>query len=326
VPIVSMRLIGPFIWITTDGAEIRYLNPSDPKVSRSLKAHQNGPVLDVVKAGRYVWSIEQNYRICLWDPVKMKPFKTLLTKHVMTSILNVDGIVWIGTKLGIVFYDSKELKEIKILNATVSGRVQDVVVSTALSTSLSASTSASLLPGAGTAERTMSVSSLLRVGPCVWAVHGDKYKISVWDATSRTVLSVFDVNQVKTIFLAGDYVWAFCCDRMIRIIDIHSHEVVKEFPTDQEGNITSSLMVKTSDGFKVWTGCEDHSVHIWNTKLKPHIFKNDGPLAGTCEVCKKTLRSFATKTKVCTICGFAVHIKCYDQIPDGCVCKGRIIV
>ena len=321
--VVRMILVGTNVWIATQGKDIFYTNQMDRSVTRTLVGHEKGPVQDLVRVGKTVWSIAADSSICSWDPINMKLRKKVKAPWVISCLLYVNGVVWIGTLLGLVFYDPETMNKLK----TKGGDSAPAAAAAAAS----ADDSAPLSPITGTPDSSKEklnkimktpVSSLLRVREEVWAVHYDQGIISVWDANTRTPLALISTGTVERMVLVGEEVWFCGRDNHVRCMDIHSREVTCELSGTHDDRITSIAVSKSGGQLRVWTGSSDHSICIWSTGLLCHTYKESGSRAALCAVCHKSLKSFGTKSIVCSVCGFAFHTKCFDQIPYGSACPG----
>ena len=317
--VVRMMLIGTNVWVATQGKDILYTNQLDRSVSRTLVGHEKGPVQDLVRVGKSVWSVAADSCICSWDPVNMKLRKKVKTPWVISCILHVNGVVWIGTILGLVFYDPETMNKLKVKGGDPAPAPTE-------------DGAAPLSPAADTPDDTKEkmskilkapVSTLLRVREEVWAVHYELGLISVWDANTRTVITIFSAGTVEKMVLVGEEVWLCGRDNHVRCVDIHTRTITCELSGTHDDRITSIAVSKSEGLLRVWTGSSDHSICIWSTGLRCHAYKESGSRTALCAVCHKSLRSFGTKTIVCNTCGIAVHAKCFDQVPYGSACPGR---
>ena len=347
--VVRMALVGSNVWIATQGKDIYYASQVDRVVARALVGHEKGPVHDLVRVGKTVWSVAADSCICAWDPVNMKLRKKVRTPYVFSCLLYVNGVVWIGTILGIVFYDPDSMNKLKTkgsepaagpatapstptaaVAAAAAAAAGEFSPLTPLSTLSPLATPVTPTMGApADAKEKLAkimktpVSTLLRVREEVWAVHHDQNMISVWDANTRTVIKVFDTGMsVERMVLVGEEVWLCSRDNHVRCMDIHSCTITTELSGTHDDGITS-IAVSKSDGYlRVWTGSSDHTICIWRTGLLCHVYKESGSRGALCAVCKKSLKSFGTKSIICVKCGFAIHAKCFDQVPYGSACPG----
>ena len=323
--VVKMAYIEPYMWFATQDKDLHYIELCGSQCVHALVGHTKGPVNDFVRAGNFVWSVAEDNQIGIWDVTEMKRHKMIQTSWPLSCVAHVNGVIWVGTVVGIIFYDARTTKALK-----------SVFPGAAAAASAPAAAPAGAAEGTPTKTVTkaqdrfrqvmrMAVDSLLHVRVCdrnrerheVWAVHSCNNMISVWDASTRALLSVVDAYRVKRLELVGDYVWTCSWDNCVRCISTQTRAVVREMVSKHDDEITSIAVVAHRDTFRVWTGSSDHTVCVWSTDLVPHAFEESrsSARAGACRVCHKPIKSVFTKAfYVCAKCGCCVHRKCRGQL------------
>lgn len=205
-------------------------------------------------------------------------------KSVQTMATTSDHrLVWSGDSLGIVRIHSVEdrmfLKEInsggtiyalKCVNANMwLGTSESLQIRNATSADLVKS-----LPG--------PVYALAHVGNTVWTTGEDK--ISIWnidDPDSPELIGEKALARgvlVLTAQAVGERVWTADINRVLRVYDANTFELVREF-TAHSRKINGIMPVGDSH---VWTASDDYSIIIWDAHSLDEVYKIQNAHSGYC--------------------------------------------
>ncbi|KAH3745378.1 hypothetical protein Pelo_13233 [Pelomyxa schiedti] len=294
-PVRALLYIGDSVWVAMN-AGITVYNATKRHYGRPVchNAH-TGNIHDLAKVDKYVWSISADSTIKIWQPLadqQAKCVKTLKTENLLNCLLVCDGVVWVGTTTGILFYSG-------------SGR-------TKLKTTTPPNTP------------TSNVTALTAVPPTgeVWSAHTDDH-IYVWDKTTMTCKQNITSVRVVALRCVGCTVWTGHWDKTIQLWDARMKQCLKCVHTSHAGAIqclepTYASLLKRNH-LTVWSGSADSSISAWNTQQFSHAMQ-EKPLTkvATCSICLKTVSG---QGLVCTVCDtFCVHPKCASDISVFTLC------
>eukprot|EP00727_Mastigamoeba_balamuthi_P001628 m51a1_g11462 putative leucine-rich repeat-containing protein (1131) ;mRNA; f:7713-12153 len=289
----DMAVVNKSVWIGAEDQRLRVFDLYNPQLSRELIGHTCGPILGVEAVGaKHVWSIGTDQKICVWDVKAGKLFKTIYAATYMTCLAVSGTTVWIGTAVGIAWWDGATMKQ---------------------------------APPSPTKEANpkYSVNKLALVDREVWAASFDDDAITIWDAERRAYKEQITATRVKDIVAIGSQVWTCSWDKMIRIWDRATRQCLREIPLHEDA-VVAMAVAKSSSALRIWAGSDDNSVSVWNTQYQGHELTAGSMRSHNCYVCGRTAAMFSSgQTYVCKVCdSFCVHAKCADKVPVNTVCPG----
>jgi len=297
VTVNKMVFAGKNVWLATSAKEVICVNAAAKMQVTTLKGHE-GSIIDVADMGKTVWTIGDDHKIGVWEVGTLKLRKMIkapVNTSFMSCIIHVSGVAWIGSIGGIQRYNVDTLKPEK----------EPVQMGEAMKYMM------------------MSVTKLLLVNNCVWALHHDENMVSVWSSDNKVYLGAFRAVDVVSMLHVGSHVWMTSHNTTIRCFDTSTLSKIGELNGMHQDWITCMSIGKHMGHLRVWSGSTDATIVLWDANIRAHEFAEDPSCLGCCEICKKPLKS-REKTLRCKVCGnFAIHARCLDLLPTGCVCKGR---